>query len=417
MKVLIIGSGGREHALAWKASKSQRVRNIYIAPGNAGTSELGENVNIPVDDIKALGDFALEKEIDLTIVGPELPLVLGIVDEFKERGLRIFGVDKECAQLEASKDFSKSFMEKYNIPTAKYRTYTDYDEAIKGLREFSYPLVIKADGLCAGKGVIISNDQETAEKTIDEILNQGIFGEEGKKIVIEEFLDGIESSLICFVTEGKILPMETARDYKKIFNGDQGPNTGGVGCYSPSNYFTDDLNRKIEKNILNNIRYGLENEGLDYRGILFIGLMIVDQEPYVLEFNVRMGDPEAQVLLVRLESEIVDLFQKTIDGTLNKEDINWTEDKSMTVILTSKGYPDGFNKGYEIKGLSDLDDDIVVFHSGTDFDGSKLVTSGGRVLAVTGLGENFEDLRSKLYKNIEKIDYEGISYRTDIGID
>lgn len=415
MRVLVIGSGGREHALCWKIAKSQRVRTIYCAPGNGGTSEFAENVDIQPDEIQKLVDFAKENEVDLTIVGPELPLVLGIADAFHENDLRIFGVNKECAKLEASKEFSKIFMEKYDIPTAKYKSFTEIEEALKGLKDFNYPLVIKADGLCLGKGVVICQSEEEAQKTLRDILEDKIFGDEGGKVVIEEFLDGVEASLICLVTEGKIIPMETAKDYKKIYEGDKGANTGGIGCYSPSPIFTKSLNRKIEKNILNNIRYGLENENMDFRGILFIGLMIINDEPYVLEFNVRLGDPETQVLMPRLDTEIVDLFQKTIDGTLNKIDLVWTEEACVTTIITSKEYPDEYEKGYEITGIDKLDEEIILFHNGTKIENDKLLTNGGRVLSVTALGESIDEASKKIYSNIEKIEFSGKYYRKDIG--
>lgn len=415
MRVLVIGSGGREHALCWKISKSQRVRKIFCAPGNGGTREVAENIDINVDEIDKLIEFVKENEVDLTIVGPELPLVLGIVDKFHENDLRIFGVNKECAQLEGSKEFSKNFMEKYDIPTAKYKSFSELDQAIEGLKEFTYPVVIKADGLCLGKGVFICNTEVEAKKTLEEILEKEIFGEEGRIVVIEEFLDGIEASLICLVTEGKIIPMESVKDYKKIYEGDKGPNTGGVGAYSPSPVFDKDLNRKIERSILNNIKYGLENEEMNYRGILFIGLMIVEGEPKVLEFNVRLGDPETQVLMPRLEAEIVDLFQKTIDGTLNKVDLIWTEEPAMTVILTSKGYPGEYEKGLSIKGIDKLDEDIILFHNGTAVIDDGLKTNGGRVLSVTSLGEDLEDASSKIYSNIEKIEFDGKYCRKDIG--
>ena len=415
MKVLVVGSGGREHALCWKISKSQRVRTIFCAPGNGGTAEFAENVDINPDEIDKLIHFVKENEVDLTIVGPELPLVLGIVDKFHENDLRIFGVNKECAQLEGSKEFSKNFMKKYDIPTAKYETFTQLKEAVDALNEFSYPLVIKADGLCLGKGVFICDTEEEAKETLKEILEDGIFGDEGKKVIIEEFLDGEEVSLICLVTEGKIIPMESVRDYKNIYENNEGPNTGGVGAYSPSPIIDKDLNRQIERKVLNNIKYGLENEEMNYRGILFVGLMIVDGEPKVLEFNVRLGDPETQVLMTRLDAEIVDLFQKTIDGTLNKVDLIWTEEPALTVILTSEGYPGEYKKGLPISGTKELDEEIELFHNGTVNKDGNLLTSGGRVLSVTSLGETIGDARKKVYDNIEKIEFQGMHYRKDIG--
>ena len=415
MKVLVIGSGGREHALCWKISKSQRVRSIYCAPGNGGTAEIAENVDINPDEIDKIIEFVKENEVDLTIVGPELPLVLGIVDKFHENDLRIFGVNKECAQLEGSKEFSKDFMKKYDIPTAKYETFTNLNEAMEGLKEFNYPLVIKADGLCLGKGVFICEGEDEAKETLQEILEDGIFGDEGKKVIIEEFLDGEEVSLICLVTEGKIIPMESVRDYKNIYENNEGPNTGGVGAYSPSLIIDKELNRQIERKVLNNIKYGIENEEMNYRGILFIGLMIVDGEPNVLEFNVRLGDPETQVLMARLDAEIVDLFQKTIDGTLNKIDLLWTEEHAATVVLTSEGYPGEYKKGMAISGISELDEGIELFHNGTIKTDGELLTSGGRVLSLTSLGENTQEASKKIYDNIEKIKFEGKYYRKDIG--
>ena len=414
MRILVVGGGGREHALCWKISQSKRVKDIYCAPGNGGTSTVATNIDIQANDIERLLAFALEKEIDLTIVGPEEPLCLGIVDEFIKNGLRIFGVNKKSAQLEGSKEYSKAFMKNYNIPTAKYNSFTDYSEAIEGLKEFNYPLVIKADGLCAGKGVVICQTEKEAKDCLADILRDKIFGEEGNKVIIEEFLVGIETSLLCFVTEGRIIPMDTARDYKKINDGDQGANTGGVGCFSPSLIISRELNRKIEKNILNNIKFGLSNDEMDFKGVLFIGLMIVDDEPIVLEFNVRFGDPEAEVLIPRLSGDIIDVFQKTIDGVLNKTDLVWDEDYCVTVIATSEGYPGKFEKGHEITGLEELDKDILLFHNGTTYVDDKLVTNGGRVLALTSMGKTLEEARTNIYNNIEKVKFQGINYRSDI---
>ena len=415
MKVLVIGSGGREHALCWKIAQSKLVSKIYCAPGNGGTGEIAENVNIKANEIDKLLDFALNNKIDLTIVGPEDPLVLGIVDKFEENGLKIFGPNKKCSKLEGSKDFAKGFMEKYDISTAKYRTFTEYEEAINGLNEFEFPLVIKADGLCLGKGVVICNTKEEAKKTLKEILKDKIFGNEGNKVVIEEFLDGIEASLLCFVTNGEIIPLESAKDYKKIYDGDLGLNTGGVGCYSPSPLFTEHLKENIKSDVLKKISYGLEKENLDFKGILFIGFMITNGEPKVLEFNVRFGDPETEVIIPRLKSDIVDLFLKVIDGTLGERDLYWDEKSCLTVVLTSKGYPVAYEKGYEISGLNNLEESIIVFHNGTKYNDDKLITNGGRVLSITSLGENLASARENIYKNINKVKFDGICYRNDIG--
>lgn len=415
MKILVIGSGGREHALCWKIAQSQRVRKIYCAPGNGGTAEVAENIDINPNEIDKLLEFAIENKIDLTVVGPELPLVLGIVDKFEENGLNIFGVNQQCARLEGSKEFSKKFMEKYNIPTAKYKAYTELEGAIDGLKDFNYPLVIKADGLCAGKGVIICHDEENAIATLEDILGNGVFGQEGEKVVIEEFLDGVETSLLCLVTEGRIIPMESARDYKKIYDEDKGPNTGGVGCFSPSVIFNKELNRKIEKDILYNIKYGLETEKMDFRGILFIGLMIADGEPKVLEFNVRFGDPETEVLLPRLDTDIIEIFQKIIHGKLNKSVLAWKEESCVTVVITSEGYPDEYKKGFKITGIEELDKDIILFHNGTTVKDGDLLTNGGRVLSFTSMGKTIEEAREKIYSNINKIKFDGMYYRKDIG--
>ncbi|MCK9444714.1 MAG: phosphoribosylamine--glycine ligase [Tissierellaceae bacterium] len=414
MKILVIGSGGREHALCWKIAQSPRVKKIYCAPGNGGTREVGQNIDIQVDDIQGLLGFALEKKIDLTVVGPELPLVMGIVDTFQKKGLKIFGVNKKSAQLEGSKDFSKGFMKKHDIPTAKYETYENLDEALRGLKEFSYPLVVKADGLCAGKGVVICQNEKEAVKALEDILEKKVFGDQGNKVVVEEFLDGVEASLLCFVSNGKIIPMESAKDYKKIYDGDKGPNTGGVGCYSPSPLFTEEFMTKIH-NVLENIEIGLLKENMDFRGVLFIGLMIVKGEPKVLEFNVRFGDPETEVLLPRLESDIVDLFEKTIDNTLKEADLKWKDHICLTVIATSEGYPGDYKMGFEIYGIDRLDEEIILFHNGTKYLDGKTFTMGGRVLSITALGETLDDARDRVYSSIEGINFRGMNFRKDIG--
>lgn len=415
MKVLIIGGGGREHALAWKIKESSRVSKIFAAPGNGGTEGLAENININPSDIDSLLKFAEEEAIDLTLVGPEDPLAQGIVDRFEDRGLKIFGVNKKSAQLESSKKYSKEFMEKYQIPTAKYRSYQSMDQALEGLEEFTYPLVVKADGLALGKGVIICENEEEALEAIEMMMGDKAFGPAGETIIIEEFLEGEETSLLCLVSQGRLYPMKSARDYKKIFEGDQGPNTGGVGCYSPNPLMDDRMFQAIDKDILKNIEKGLEKEGLDYRGIIFIGLMLTEAGPKVLEFNCRFGDPETEVLIPRLEGDLVDILEKTIDGKLGQEDLTWREKPCLTVVLTSKGYPGDYEKGKEIKGLENLDEDIILFHNGTKIVDGQLYTNGGRVLSVTAMGETLEEARDKVYKNIEKIQFEGMYYRKDVG--
>lgn len=415
MKVLVVGSGGREHALCWKLSQSEKVRELYCAPGNGGTSLVATNVNIAANDVERLLKFAKINEIDLTIVGPEEPLVLGIVDEFEEEGLNIFGPSAFSAKLEGSKDFAKKFMVNNNIPTARYETYTEYKDAIKALDNFSYPLVIKADGLCLGKGVVICEDRNMAEMTLKEVLEDEIFGKEGNKVVIEEFLEGTEASLLCFVSHNKLFPMESAKDYKQIYDGDKGPNTGGVGCYSPSPLFTRDLNEIIRKEVLEKIEAGLEKEGHDFTGILFIGFMIKDNQPKVLEFNVRFGDPETEVVLPRLKSDLFDIFIKAIVGNLSSDDILWDDKACMTVVLTSGGYPGYYKKGFEIKGLKEINNNLIVFHNGTSNLGDKFFTNGGRVLSITSLGD-MDESRDLIYENIKKINFNEMGFRRDIGI-
>lgn len=415
MKVLVIGSGAREHTLVWKLAQSERVSKIYCAPSNGGIKELAECVNIKAEDIETLVSFALKEDIDLTVVGPEAPLTMGVVDRFNEAGLKVFGPNEAVAKLEGSKIYSKDFMKKYNIPTARYENFDDREAALKGLKEFQFPVVIKADGLAAGKGVLICSNQEEAEEAINDMMNDKKFGEAGSNIVMEEFLDGIEASLLCFVAKNKIIPMESARDYKKIYDDDKGPNTGGMGCFSPNPILTDELLEEINLSILEKIESGFNNEGMDYIGILFIGLMITADGPKVLEFNVRFGDPETEVVLVRLESDLVEIMDKTIDGVLEKSDLKWTTKKSLCVIAASGGYPLSYEKGKKISGLDKVDKDIIIFHGGTkEMDGG-IYTNGGRVMAVTALGESLQEAREKVYENMEKISFDQMYYRFDIG--
>ncbi|NLM06256.1 MAG: phosphoribosylamine--glycine ligase [Tissierellia bacterium] len=415
MKILLIGSGGRESAIAWKLEQSERVEKIYVAPGLGGVAGKVENIGIGVSAFDELLDFSKKENIDLVVVGPELPLVWGIRDKFEKEGIKVFGPRKREAALEGSKKFAKEFMDKYDIPTAKYETFTDAVKAKEFARTLRFPLVIKADGLCAGKGVIIAKDEEEALRAIDGILVHQLFGEEGKEIVIEEFLQGIEASLLCFASNNKLYPMESAKDYKRIFDGDEGPNTGGVGCYSPSQLFTDELKDIIEKDVLNKIEKGLEGEGMDFTGILFIGFMIDGNSPKVLEFNVRFGDPETEVILPRLKSDLADLFVKAVDGNLNKEDFQWEDIETVAVILTSAGYPGSYKKGEEIKGIDSLSDDIIVFYNGTlDRDG-KLFTNGGRVLTLVAKAKTREEARAIIYKEIPRVNFNGMQYRGDIG--
>jgi len=411
MKILIIGSGGREHTIAWKLSQSDQVEKIYVAPGNAGTKAIGENVTIKSDDLDGLLTFALEKKIDLTIVGPEVPLVLGIVELFRENNLNIIGPDTKGSQLEGSKAFAKEFMMKYNINTAQYKEYNDFNEAKSDLGLYGYPMVMKADGLAGGKGVLIPETEKDAVDALETLMNSDKFGEAGSKIIIEEFLEGIEASMLCFVDGETIIPMETAQDYKRALDGDLGLNTGGMGTYSPSVLFDDELNQKVKVEVLTPFINGIQNEGIDFRGILFVGLMIKDDEIKVLEFNVRFGDPETQVILPRLKTDLYEIFDKMNNKKLNEVTLEWTDKKAVCVVLASGGYPEIYNKGHEIKGLKSVD---MVFHAGTTVLDGKVVTNGGRVLGVTSLGKSIELARDRSYEKVKKIEFKDMYYRKDI---
>lgn len=414
MNVLVIGNGAREDAICKKISESKKLTKLYCSNGNYGTSRYAKNVLLNSNE--EILEFSKKNNIDLVVVGPEKPLCDGIVDLFKESNIKIFGPCKKSSKLEGSKNFSKEFMEKYDIPTAKYKTITseEKENIEKIIKEFSYPLVLKADGLCMGKGVRICNEKNDAEKYFKELFEDEIFGKEGKKVVIEEFLKGEELSLLCFVSNGKLIEMESARDYKKIFDGDKGENTGGVGCFSPSNLIDEKLNENIKK-ILEKISFGLKKEKLLYTGILFVGFMIDRDNPKVLEFNVRFGDPETQVLLPRLKSDLLLLIEKCIDGTIEKRDLIWSDKKALTVVLTSKGYPLKYEKNKEIKGLLDVDKEVYIYHNNTKIKENKILTDGGRVISLTALGKDFNTLRKIIYKNIEKISFDNMYYRKDIG--
>ncbi|EIS9209376.1 TPA: phosphoribosylamine--glycine ligase [Clostridioides difficile] len=415
MKILVVGGGGREHAICWKLSKEKNVEKIYCAPGNAGIANVAECVNIGDTNIEELLKFAKENEIGLTIVGPEVPLVMGIVDEFEKEGLRVFGPNKKCAQLEGSKAFSKEFMIKHNIPTAKYKEYTNLEEAISEIDSFGYPVVIKADGLAAGKGVVIPENREDAIATLKEMMSDKKFGAAGDKIVIEEFLKGIETSILAFVDNDTIVPMASAKDHKKVNNYEQGPNTGGMGTFSPSEIYTEELANKVKETVLEKTLEGFKKDGLNFKGILFVGLMITEDGEKVLEYNVRFGDPETQSVLFRLETDLHEIMEAILDNKLKDIEINYSDDEAVCVMLTSGGYPDSYEKGKIITGLENLDDDIVVFHSGTKMLDGNLVTNGGRVIGITAKSTTVKDAAEKVYENIKKINFEGMHYRTDIG--
>ena len=411
MKVLVIGNGGREDAICKKISESNKCTELFCSKGNAGTLRYAKNVELNTNE--EIFEFSKNNDIDLVVVGPEAPLCEGIVDLFKGSNIRVFGADKKSARLEGSKDFAKEFMKKYDVPTAKYETIKSIEEGKKAIENFSYPIVIKADGLCAGKGVRICNTKEDVLDYFKELFEDKIFGKEGSTVVIEEFLRGKEASLLCFVSKGNLIPMESARDYKRIFDNDEGENTGGVGCYSPSELFNEELKLQIEK-ILEKISNGLKKENLEYSGVLFIGFMI-DEDAKVLEFNVRFGDPETEVVLPRMESDLLLAIEKSLDGSLEREDLKWKKEKCLTVILTSRGYPKNYEKGKEISGIDSVDKDIYVYHNNTKVNGNKILTDGGRVLSITALGNSYDEIREKVYRNIEKISFETKQYRKDIG--
>lgn len=414
MKILVVGGGGREHAICWKLSNEKNVEKIYCAPGNPGIAEVAECVNIGDSDIDELAKFAKENEIDITVVGPEVPLVMGIIDVFESQGLKVFGPNKKCARLEGSKAFSKDFMTRHNLPTAKYKEYTNIDKAIDDIDDFGYPVVIKADGLAAGKGVIISKNREDAIKTLKEMMNDKKFGTAGEKIVIEEFLSGIETSILAFVDNETIIPMVSAKDHKKVNDGETGLNTGGMGTFSPSEIYTYELSKEIKENILDKTLKGFQEDNLDFKGILFVGLMITKDGPKILEYNVRFGDPETQSVLFRLETDLSEIISAVINNKLKDIDIKYSDDSAICVMLTSGGYPESYEKGKLITGLDNLDKDIVVFHSGTKLLDNKLVTNGGRVIGITAKGKTVKEAGKKVYENIKKINFEGMHYRTDI---
>lgn len=416
MKILVVGSGGREHAICYSLLKGKKVNDIYCAPGNAGISEIAQCLSIKDNDIDNLYKFAKENKIDLTIVGPEVPLVDGIVDKFEKENLRIFGPNKKCSMLEGSKAFSKEFMIKHDIPTAKYKEYMDLDEAINEIDSFGYPVVIKADGLAAGKGVVIAKDKEEGIKALREMMSNKKFGIAGEKIVIEEFLKGIETSILAFVDNNTIVPMESAKDHKKVYNNEEGPNTGGMGTFSPSNIYDEQLSHIVKKEVLDKTLKGFKDDNLDYKGILFIGLMITEDGPKVLEYNVRFGDPETQSVLLRLETDLIEIIEAILENRLNEIHIKYDEKNAVCVMLTSGGYPESYEKGKVITGLDKVDEDIVIFHSGTKIINNKLVTNGGRVIGISAKGNSLEEASKKVYENIEKIKFEGMHYRTDIGV-
>lgn len=418
MKVLVIGNGGREHALCWKLAQSPRVTKLLAAPGNPGTALCAENVSIAPDDIAGLRAFALAQRIDLTIVGPEVPLTLGIVDEFEKAGLKIFGPSKRAAELEGSKIFCKGLLMRNDIPTARYKRFDDAGLAAFYLAEASPPFVIKADGLAAGKGVFICTTDDEAHEAIDAIMNKMVFGDAGRRIIIEELLEGREASFLA-ITDGKsVIPLAPAEDHKRIYDNDTGPNTGGMGAYSPTPVVTPELEREIMQTIMIPAVKAMAAEGRPYKGVLYAGLMITpDGKPKVLEFNCRFGDPETQPILTRLDSDLFELLMAAVEGRLEDIHLNWNAKSSVCVVMASGGYPDNYEKGKAISGLDEAAglQDVVVFHAGTAMENSLVVTSGGRVLGVTALGDGIQDAINRAYEAVEKIYWDGVHYRTDIG--
>ena len=460
MKVLVVGGGGREHAIVWKLAQSKDISQLYCAPGNPGIAKDAWCVDIGAEDIEEICAFAKAEKIDLVVIGPEVPLAMGIVDRLLAEGIRAFGPNKSCARLEASKSFTKSFLARHRIPTAKYQEFTNKETLLANIGIYGFPMVLKADGLAAGKGVVIAETKEQAEAAIEEMMGSRVFGAAGDKVVVEEFLTGIEASMLCFVDHNTILPMASAQDYKRIFDDDLGPNTGGMGSYSPSLVFDEALETQIREEILNPTLAGFQADGLDFQGVLFIGLMISEKGPKVIEFNNRFGDPETQSVLPRMENDLLEVFLAVCDNRLSDIHLKWNPKRAVCVVLASAGYPGAYPKGVPIAGLeemestfdqpiedfgsqqttedadsgqitenpdsgqitenSDVEQDVLVFHAGTAFgknpNTTDVVTSGGRVLGVTALGETHDQARKKAYEAVEKIHFAGCQYRKDIGL-
>ncbi len=419
MKILIVGSGGREHALAWKTAQSPQVTKVFVAPGNAGTAQETKIENIPIkaDDITALINFAQQNAVDLTIIGPEQPLVKGIVDEFQQLGLRCFGPTKAAAQLEGSKAFTKDFLDRHNIPTAQYANFTDITQAIAYIHQMNVPIVIKADGLAAGKGVIIAHTQTEAIQAVQDMLAGNVFGEAGHRVVIEEFLEGEEASFICMVDGEHILPLATSQDHKARDNGDNGPNTGGMGAYSPAPVITSDMHEKIMHEIIKPTVQGMITEGYPYTGFLYAGVMIdAEGNPKVLEYNCRLGDPETQPILLRLRSDLVELCLATLEKRLQDITVEWDSRTALGVVLASGGYPAQYATGLVIDGLSKVAQlEGKIFHAGTRENNQNILTAGGRVLCACALGNSVQEAQSNAYALVKHIHWEHLYYRTDIG--
>jgi phosphoribosylamine--glycine ligase len=417
MKVLVVGGGGREHALVWKIAQSPKVSKVFCAPGNAGISQQATLVPIKANDLEGLLDFALKEKVDLTVVGPEDPLTRGIVDLFESRGLCIFGPNRKAAEIEGSKAFAKEMMKKYGIPTASFKTFKGRAEAVTHLQSQKLPIVVKADGLAAGKGVIVCKTLEEAVRAVDQIMVEKVFGDAGNQVIIEECLVGEEASFIAF-TDGKtIIPTASSQDHKAVFDGDEGPNTGGMGAYSPAPVVTPKVHEKTMNEILRPMIDGMAKEGRPYKGALYAGVMVSEGQPKALEFNARFGDPETQPVLMRMKSDIVPVLEACCHGKLADQRIEWDKRASVCVVMASGGYPGDYEKGKTIQGLEDVSrmKDVYVFQAATAMDQNRIVTNGGRVLGVTGLGEDIPKAIEKTYQAVRKITWEGVHYRNDIG--
>lgn len=413
MRLLVVGSGGREHALTWKLAQSDKVDKIYCAPGNAGMAELAELVPIDPEDIDGLAEFAARNGIDLTVVGPEAPLVRGLVDVFEEKGLKAFGPRRRAARLEGSKSLAKTFMTKYGIPTAPYRIFDDPEEACRYIRSRGAPAVVKADGLAAGKGVSVATSVEEAERAVEDVMVRKVFGSAGEKVVVEDCLYGEEVSVLA-LTDGKaVLPLLPCQDHKRVFDGDKGPNTGGMGAYCPVPVYTPEVHRAVREKILEPLVAGMAEEGCPYTGVIYAGLMITEEGPQVLEFNCRFGDPEAQPLVILLKSDLLELMEAVLEGRLSEARVDWYEGAAVCVVMASQGYPGPYEKGKPIYGLENVCD-AVVFHAGTALTGGRVVTSGGRVLGVTARGKDIQEAVDKAYRAVGQISFEGVHYRKDI---
>lgn len=418
MKVLLIGSGGREHALAWKLAQTPKVETVFVAPGNAGTAleNKVENIAINADDIEELLNFAKTNGVELTVVGPEVPLVLGVVDLFNDAGLKCFGPTKGAAQLEGSKAFSKDFFARHNIPTAAYGNFTDIDKAVAYIKSQGAPIVVKADGLAAGKGVILAETEAEAIAAVKDMLAGNAFGEAGHRVVIEEFLVGEEASIIVIADGKNYLPMATSQDHKARDNGDTGPNTGGMGAYSPAPVVTPEISERIMRDVIEPTLQGMEKEGYPFTGFLYAGVMIDDNgDSKVLEYNVRFGDPETQPVMMRLQSDLVELIESALEGSLDKTSIEWDQRASLGVVMAAGGYPESYAKGNIISGIPVATENSKVFHAGTSTDNGEIVTSGGRVLCVVGLGDKVSDAQKTAYNIVHQIEWDNVFYRDDIG--